>query len=134
MPNIFWLGGAGMAGLAASERNVMAVLDPFADPTETALVSALLIALTATLGRFAYEAWRAILPGDITVDRGRIAYRGRSIATKAVDEVVRADAIYFIAGKKSLSVPNGFCDAPELGRVVQVLRRLVVKHGAELRR
>ena len=60
--------------------------DPAAEPLETLLVSVLVLATLAALGRFLYEAWRAMLPAEVQIDPRSVAYRGRSVATAQVVE------------------------------------------------
>jgi hypothetical protein len=129
-PNILWLGAAGMAGLAASERHVVITLsDPAAGPLETLLVSVLVLATLAALGRFLYEAWRAVLPAEVQIDPRSVAYRGRSVATAQVVEVVSADAICVCTPRRTLEIPHGFCEPQFDARVVEELRRVVAEKG-----
>lgn len=130
VPNYLWLVGAGMAGLAASERNALAVLaDPLFDPLDTALVAVLLIALFATLGTFLYQAWRALLPAEVGIDANRVHYRGRSVPTAQVVEVVSADAICVCTPRATLEIPHGFCEAQSTPQVIDALRRVIADKG-----
>jgi hypothetical protein len=101
--------------------------EPFAEPMETALVSALVLATLGTLGRFLYETWRWILPATVTIDAKHVSYRGLSVQTAAVIEVVSAGAIYIVTPRRVLEIPAGFCTPASTPRVLAELRRVIVE-------
>ena len=101
-PNYLWLLAAGWPASPHPSVNVLMVAaEPFGDPLQTALVSALVLA-ARPLGTLPLRNVAAVLPAEVTIDtRITCAIADRSVQTADVIEVASADVIDIVTPRRS---------------------------------
>jgi hypothetical protein len=130
-PNVMWLLAAGMATLALSERSTFVAEAGLAGtPFETGLAVVLGLAALGALAKFADEARGWMSSPEIRIDARRVTFRGRSVQTAAVSEVVNAGGIHILGDGRAIEVPPQFGEPRDTTPLIDTLRALIVEYGA----
>jgi hypothetical protein len=125
-PNVLWLVVAGAAALAVMDSSAfLGELNIEGTPLATAGKLAIGAVGLAAVTKFAAEArgWMAV--PELRIDGSRVSFRGRSVATAAVTEVVNV-----LGGRRAIALPPGFSEPRDTPLVVDALHALITEFGS----